>query len=60
VASRSDNQTLKDVLGYLSSSQHLVNFVKGELDLKDLVYFFSVMVLGLFLTQRAVESQRWS
>jgi ABC-2 type transport system permease protein len=60
IAGRADNQTLKDVLGYLSASQHLVPFVKGELAVQDFLYFFSVIVLGLFLTQRSVESQRWA
>lgn len=60
VADRAEAGVLKDVLANLSSSQHLIAFVKGELALKDLVYFGSLMVLGLFLTQRAVESHRWS
>jgi hypothetical protein len=33
--------------------------VKGIIDTKNVVYFASVIVLALFLTQRSVESIRW-
>lgn len=47
------------VLKYLSLTQHFSQMVKGLIDTKDLVYFFSVIALALFLTQRSVESVRW-
>lgn len=50
----------REVLVYLSSVGHLASFARGIIDLKDLVYFLSVIVLGLFLTHRAVEAQRWA
>lgn len=50
----------REVMIYLSSVGHLVSFARGIVDLKDLVYFLSVIVLGLFLTHRAVEAQRWA
>jgi ABC-2 type transport system permease protein len=50
----------RDVLSYLSASQHLVNFVRGVFELKDLVYYLSWIVLAIFLTHRAVEAQRWA
>jgi len=50
----------KDVLVHLSSVGHLVSFARGVVDLKDLVYFLSIAVLGLFLTHRAVEARRWA
>lgn len=50
----------RDVVVYLSSVSHLDTFSRGVLDLKDLVYFLSVIVLGLFATHRAVEAHRWS
>jgi ABC-2 type transport system permease protein len=45
---------------YLASVSHLDSFSKGTLDLKDCIYFVSVIVLGLFATHRAVEAHRWS
>ena len=32
---------------------------KGVIDSKDIVYFATLLVVGLFLTQRSVESVRW-
>lgn len=51
---------LKETFNYLSASQHLVAFVKGVFDLKDVVYYLSLVVLGLYLTHRSVESHRWA
>jgi ABC-2 type transport system permease protein len=47
------------VLKYASLTEHFGEMVKGVLDTKDLVYFASVILLSLFLTQRSVESVRW-
>ena len=47
------------VAGYLSITTHIENFAKGVLDLKDAVYYLSLIGLGLFLTARSVESVRW-
>ena len=47
------------VLKYFSLTEHFGEMVKGVLDTKDLVYFGSVILLALFLTQRSVESVRW-
>jgi len=53
-------EPMKTVLDSLASINHLRNLTTGEIGLKDLVYFLSLMVLGLFLCQRTIESQRWS
>jgi ABC-2 type transport system permease protein len=52
--------SVHDVLTFLSAQDHLFAFVKGVFDLKDLTYYLSWIVLGLFLTDRAVEAQRWA
>ncbi len=52
--------SLREVVGYLSASQHLVNFVRGVFELKDVFYYLSWIVLAVFLTHRAVEAQRWA
>ncbi len=49
----------REVLLYLSSTQHMVSFANGILDLSDVVYYASYVVLGLFLTHRALEGHRW-
>jgi len=50
---------LAEVANYLSLVAHLDNFVKGLLSTRDLSYFVSMTLLGLFLTHRVVESERW-
>ena len=55
--------TAGDVIGpllrYLSVIEHFSEMVKGLIDTQDLVYFASLILLSLFLTQRSVESLRW-
>lgn len=47
------------VLSYLSITTHFESFAKGVLDLKDAIYYLSVIFLGVFLTSRSMESLRW-
>ena len=51
--------TLAAVTQYLSLTGHIENFSKGVIDLKDTVYYLSLIGLALFLTARSVESVRW-
>ena len=50
---------LGDILTFLSLVDHLDNFLKGILDTSDIVYYLSVIIFGLFLTHRVLESRRW-
>jgi ABC-2 type transport system permease protein len=50
---------LAPVFTYLSVGEHFDNFVKGLIDTGDLVYLLSLTTVGLFLTHRVLESQRW-
>jgi ABC-2 type transport system permease protein len=52
--------SVRDMLTFLSAQDHLIPFVRGIFDLKDLTYYLSLIVLGIFLTDRAVEAQRWA
>ena len=52
--------TAKELLQYVAAVGHLDSFSKGIIDLKDVVYFVSIIVLGLFATHRAIEAHRWS
>ncbi len=47
------------VLAYLSVITHFESFAKGVIDTKDLVFYASMIFLGLFLTARSMESLRW-
>lgn len=47
------------VLAYLSIVNHFESFSKGVLDTKDIIYYFSVIFFGLFLTARSLDSLRW-
>lgn len=48
-----------NTIAYLSFIEHYDRMVRGLVDTRDLVYYFSGMVLMLFLSHRVVESQRW-
>jgi ABC-2 type transport system permease protein len=52
-------ETFGPVLSYLSIFEHMKDFTNGMVDTKDLVYYMSLIFLGLFLSQRALESKRW-
>jgi ABC-2 type transport system permease protein len=51
---------LKDLASGLSASEHLMPFLQGRIELKGVVYYLSFVVLGLWLTDRAIEGQRWA
>ena len=51
--------TTQSVLNYLSITEHLNDFTRGVLDTKHLVYYLSFIAFSLFLTVRAVDSERW-
>ena len=51
--------TTQAVLAHLSITDHLDDFARGVLDTKHLVYYLSFIAFGLFLTAKAVDSERW-
>ncbi len=51
--------TMQSVLNYLSITGHLSDFARGVIDTKHLVYYVSFIAFSLFLTVRAVDSERW-
>ena len=51
---------LRDLALGVSASEHLLPFLQGRVELKDVVYYLSFVVLGLWLTDRAVEGHRWA
>ena len=49
------NETLR----YLSVLKHYEDFTRGILDSQHLVFYFSLLFLGLFLTSVSLDSVRW-
>jgi len=47
------------VVSYLGVTSHLEDLAKGVLDLKDIVFYLSVIAFGIFLAHQSIESQRW-
>ena len=53
------NGPILKVVAYLGITNHMEDLMKGVVDLKDLVFYLSFIVFGLFLSHQSVESQRW-
>jgi ABC-2 type transport system permease protein len=51
--------TVEIVLNYLSPVMQVRDMMKGVITIESLVYFASMIVLGLFLSQRVLEAERW-
>jgi ABC-2 type transport system permease protein len=57
---QSGTGAVAEVIKHLDFSNHFYNnFVRGVVDLSDVVYFVTVIVFFLFLAARVVESRRW-
>ena len=59
LAQSASDSPLGPIVSYLSIGEHVENFIKGMIDTQDLVYLLSIIILGLFVTHRILESQRW-
>ncbi len=51
--------TAQAIFSHLSITDHFDDFARGVIDTKHLVYYLSFISLGLFLTARSVDSERW-
>lgn len=47
------------IASYVSILSHFDTFSRGVLDLKDIIYYVTMIIFGLFLTARSMESMRW-
>src|ERR1700724_2593387 len=54
-----ETATWARVLSYMSVITHFDSFGRGVLDIKDAVFYLTVIILGLFFTARSLESLRW-
>lgn len=48
--------TVGRVMSYMALTTHFDNFAKGMIDSSDVVYYLSVIIMGIFLTARSVEA----
>ena len=52
--------TTQSVLAYLSILEHFDDFSKGVIDTTHLTYYGSFITLGLFLTAKSMDMERWN
>jgi ABC-2 type transport system permease protein len=55
----SSGPTTREILNYLSITEHLNDFTRGIIDTKHVIYYLSFITFGLFLTAKSVDSERW-
>ncbi|HTG99027.1 MAG TPA: ABC transporter permease subunit [Vicinamibacterales bacterium] len=55
----SSSPTTRDVLNYISITEHFEDFARGIIDTKHVIYYLSFITFGLFLTAKSVDSERW-
>jgi ABC-2 type transport system permease protein len=51
--------SMKPILEYLSVIGHLDDFMKGVIATSNIIFYLSLMLVGLFLTYRSIDSLRW-
>jgi ABC-2 type transport system permease protein len=51
--------SLEKLTTYLSLTGHVEDFLRGVIDSQHVVYYLSFITFGLFLTAKAVDSERW-
>src|SRR5690349_15418073 len=54
-----ETATWARALSYMSVFTHFESFGRGVLEIKDAVFYLTVIFLGLFFTARSMESLRW-
>jgi ABC-2 type transport system permease protein len=55
----SSGPTTRDIVSYLSITEHFDDFARGVIDTKHVIYYLSFITFGLFLTSKSVDSERW-
>ena len=54
-----DHPVTKAILEQVSLNNHLQSMMEGAVRTDGLIYFFSIIFLFCFLTERVIESSRW-
>jgi len=47
------------LVNYVSSYDHMVDFARGQIDLRYVILYVTATVFMLFCTQKIVESRKW-
>jgi len=55
----SSGPTTREIVSYLSITEHFDDFARGIIDTKHVIYYLSFITFGLFLTAKSVDSERW-
>ncbi|MBC7544944.1 MAG: ABC transporter permease subunit [Candidatus Sericytochromatia bacterium] len=48
-----------ELINYLALEPHFGSFVKGVFDTSDIIYYFSLSAVAIFIAIRSLESRRW-
>jgi ABC-2 type transport system permease protein len=51
--------TIGPITQWLSITEHFDDFSKGIIDTKHVLYYLSLITVGLFLTAKSVDTERW-
>ncbi len=51
-------EDLLSVVAYLSTSTHFENIAKGIVDLRDIIYFLSIIFIGLYATHLVMQEKK--
>lgn len=51
--------TQESLLSYLSLSTHFDDFLRGVIDLKNVIFYLSFIIFWLFLTFKSIEVRKW-
>jgi len=52
-------QSWQGLVSYLSIDGHFENIGRGVIDSRDVIYYVSVMAVGLLIATLSLESRRW-
>lgn len=55
-----NNDTVSEVLKYISFVEQYTPFTKGLLSFSSIIFFVSIMALFIFLTMQSIEKRRWA
>lgn len=56
---RDSSSTWTDIVQYLSILRHYDDFSRGVIDTANVIFYVSLAAIGVFLTQRSLDSIRW-
>jgi len=58
-AARGQDEIWARFIEYVSVTNHIETFLRGIIRLQDVVYYLSLCFVGVFLSYRVIEAERW-